>query len=234
MDPILTEDSLNAKSDQINYKLKPFTRANQAILRCWSEGIYLPEIFTRFYKLHLQIVARIKRWLDDVLSLVENSTGNTCTASKLNGINLLVSLYADLTRFTDSFEDHMKQLVLQNIPRHINESQINVMNDAISKAFTELKISLDTRLVTIEEMVVDRLLTECGPENLRQVSDLPRLYRKTNREIPTRCSVYVDQVLKPLKEFYANETFATELGADIMKTVISRVLRKILKELVSV
>lgn len=232
LEPIITADSLNAKSDSINYNLKPFTRANQAILRCWSDGVYLSEIFTRFYKLHLQIIARTRHWIDDVLNLLGNSMTNTWCTLKLNRMNLLVSLHSDIIRFKDSMEQYREQLVIRNIPTNLNETQSSEIKRAISKSFGDFTESLNQRLTTIQRILVDQLIIECGPEHLRQVNDLPRLYRKTNREIPTRCSIYVDQILNPLKDFHRNELISKELSGDIIQSIIRRVLMKIFEELV--
>lgn len=37
---------------------------------------------------------------------------------------------------------------------------------------------------------------------MRSVSDIPRLYRRTNKEAPTKCSAYVRSMLAGLEKFY--------------------------------
>lgn len=233
MEPVLSEDSLIAKSDVMYYRLKPFAWAEQAMRRCWSEGVYLTEIFFRFFKLHLQIIARCKRWLDDALNIIGDYNENMCTKLKMNRTALLVSLYADVKRFIGVSEQHRDQLVLQNLPINLDETQITVIKNAVMKTFEVLQQSLNERLIRIQSMLVERMIAECGLENLRQVNDLPRLYRKTNREVPTRCSTYVDQVLAPLKSFHAKEIISKQLSPEITKLIITEVLQKVFDELVS-
>lgn len=38
--------------------------------------------------------------------------------------------------------------------------------------------------------------------HLKHVSDIPRLYRRTNKEVPTKPSTYVNQLLTALQDFH--------------------------------
>lgn len=49
-------------------------------------------------------------------------------------------------------------------------------------------------------MVVNELYSECVI-HLRTVGDIPRLYRRTNREAPTKCFSYVHQMLSVINDF---------------------------------
>lgn len=52
----------------------------------------------------------------------------------------------------------------------------------------------------ISDCIVNELF-EYFDIQLKQVSDIPRLYRKTNRSIPTKPCNYIDVIGKSLKEF---------------------------------
>ncbi|XP_036320588.1 conserved oligomeric Golgi complex subunit 2 isoform X3 [Rhagoletis pomonella] len=80
----------------------------------------------------------------------------------------------------------------------------------------------------LKNALVDILVFESGIENVRQVKDLPRLYRKTNREIPSKPSAYVDQILRPLKSFQKQK--CSQMGKMVAFQILKRVCSKITKE----
>jgi len=87
--------------------------------------------------------------------------------------------------------------------------------------------TLGAHLTNIQKTLVELLIGECETENVRQVNDLPRLYRKTNREVPTRCSSYVEQMLRPLKAFaQQNES---QLGTLVVEQILAEVASHITK-----
>lgn len=55
----------------------------------------------------------------------------------------------------------------------------------------------------IKDCVVKELY-EYLNNQLKQVSDIPRLYRKTNRNIPSKPCSYVDNVARTLEEFHGD------------------------------
>lgn len=63
----------------------------------------------------------------------------------------------------------------------------------------EGKGHLQDVLKFIEKKIVD-LISEKSSSVVRQVSDIPRLYRRTNREIPTQPCSYVSSLLAPVYE----------------------------------
>lgn len=91
----------------------------------------------------------------------------------------------------------------------------------------DLGDTLSTHLTSIQTTLKQLLIAECGTENVRQVSDLPRLYRKTNRDVPTRCSSYVEQMLRPLKSFVTQHE--AQLGALVVEQILIEVCSNITK-----
>lgn len=226
MEPILTEDSLNNSSEY--YELKPFTRAQQAITRCWSEGVYLPEVFPKFYKLHIQILLRLSHWITDALKLINSKAGINSMQNKKT--TLLVALHSDINKVLDQIQQQ-EQLVLKsiNLPTlQQRQTQLEAVKDAVNKSFENVKQTLSNHLFNIQQALIDNLILECGPENVKQVNDLPRLYRKTNRDVPTRCSAYVEQMLRPLKTFA--EEYENKLNKAVVKNILEKVLNKITTE----
>ena len=59
---------------------------------------------------------------------------------------------------------------------------------------------MDKLVPKITQLIIDELSSQCCA-HLKNVSDIPRLYRRTNREIPTKSFAYVHQLLAPLIDF---------------------------------
>ena len=55
-------------------------------------------------------------------------------------------------------------------------------------------------MTSLSSLVVSHVSGRCLPY-LRQVSDIPRLYRRTNREVPSRACAYVSALLSPAASF---------------------------------
>lgn len=228
LEPILTEDNLNSSSE--HYELNPFTKAQTAIKRCWSDGVYLPEVFPKFLKLHIQIILRLSHWIGDALVLINNKSGLNSLHNKKTF--LLVALHSDISKFLSDMPKQ-QELVLKSVSISAVQQkpqQLTVIKDSIGKSFADLNETLSTHLSKIQQSLINNLIVDCGPENIKQVNDLPRLYRKTNRDVPTRCSSYVEQMLKPLKAF--KQEYESKLSKEVVGKVFECVLTKITAEYV--
>lgn len=220
LEPLLKNDSLNASPDLNEYQLRPFNAAKKAITRCWADGIYLPEVFPKFFKLNLQIVLRLSRWIADVIL---ESKSNNISTKVFTRNQLLVSLHADIRKL-ESYLPELQKIIVQAAPKTLNNL---LFNDVLCKSIADLGDTLNSHLTTIQATIKQLLITECGTENVRQVNDLPRLYRKTNREVPTRCSGYVEQMLRPLKSFVAQ--YESQLGPPVVEQILTEVCSNITK-----
>ncbi|EDV91010.1 conserved oligomeric Golgi complex subunit 2 [Drosophila grimshawi] len=221
LEPLLKDDTLNANPELNNYQLAPFNAAKQALTRCWAEGVYLPEVFPKFYKLNVQIVLRLSRWITDAIGASKSSSTSFTKSYTRN--QLLIALHAD-TRKLEAYLPELQQLIVKAAPKTKN---LVLFNNVLSKSIAHLGDTLDMHLGSIQETLKQLLITECGTENVRQVNDLPRLYRKTNREVPTRCSGYVEQMLRPIKSFTAQHE--TQLGTLVVQQILADVCSNITK-----
>ncbi|KMZ03394.1 conserved oligomeric Golgi complex subunit 2 [Drosophila simulans] len=219
LEPVLQEDSLNDKSTDRDYKISAFNAAKEAMIRCWAEGVYLPEVFPKFYKLNVQVVLRLSRWITDAITL---SKGSNFSKSYTRN-QLLIALHADIRKL-DAYLPELQQLIIKSVPV---EQRTKIFSDVLAKSMSCLADTLGAHLTNIQKTLVELLIGECETENVRQVNDLPRLYRKTNREVPTRCSSYVEQMLRPLKAFaQQNES---QLGTLVVEQILSEVASHITK-----
>lgn len=220
MEPVLKDDTLNISAESHEFLLLPFNSAKQALTRCWSDGVYLPEVFPKFYKLNVQIILRLASWINDVITL--SKTGSNFTKSFTRN-QLLIALHAD-TRKLEDYLPELQKIIAQAAPKTQN---MILFNNVLNKSMSDLADTLSTHLTSIQATLKELLIAECGTENVRQVNDLPRLYRKTNREVPTRCSGYVEQMLRPLKSFVAQHE--TQLGSLVVEQILIEVCSNITK-----
>jgi conserved oligomeric Golgi complex subunit 2 len=113
------------------------------------------------------------------------------TGLNKNQIDNSINIYVDI------------QNLLQRIPQFLKivEVKIPIANNSILKNSLSLSESTlqDTKL-KIRESIVGELFEHFNVQ-LKQVSDIPRLYRKTNRSIPTKPCTYIEVVSKALKDF---------------------------------
>ncbi|XP_017009177.2 conserved oligomeric Golgi complex subunit 2 [Drosophila takahashii] len=219
LEPVLQDDTLKSNLGDQDYKLAPFNAAKEAMSRCWAEGVYLPEVFPKFYKLNVQIVLRLSRWITDAIAVSKGSQ----FAKSYTRHQLLIALHADIRKL-DAYLPELQQLIVQSVPA---EQRTKIFNDVLGKSMAALGDTLGAHLTSIQKTLVELLIGECETDNVRQVNDLPRLYRKTNREVPSRCSGYVEQMHRPLKAFaQQNES---QLGTLVVEQILSEVASHITK-----
>ncbi|XP_055851549.1 conserved oligomeric Golgi complex subunit 2 [Episyrphus balteatus] len=210
LDPILDDSKV---SDGGEFHLIPFNSALKAIDRCWSDGVYLYEVFPKFFKLTIQIILRLSHWINDAITALKRKD----LFLKISKTNMMVFLYADTTKFIEKLP-----YVLGLLSSNITEN-----NDVLSDSMDDVKETLQVHLAEIEKALIDILTVE-SIESIQQVNDLPRLYRKTNRDVPTRNSGYVEQMLKPVKVF--QDGLGDKLDEYIVQRILEQVFIRITKE----
>lgn len=155
--------------------------------KCWTQGIYLPHLFARFLKLTLQIFGRMAKWTEDAIDTKE-------LPDNLSRIDFLVLLYLDVTQLAKIIPKIFDSIVEQ-IPINLNTELAMV-----EKCFDDSRKVLGDRLKQIEAKWSSEIISQTSGWT-KQVADIPRLYRKTNREAPSKPCNYVEQLLRPVKSF---------------------------------
>ena len=107
----------------------------------------------------------------------------------------LILVYLDMDKLLN--QDFLELLLPSTLP--LTESA----RDLFENSLVETKSGFEDKLTTLEKIITDRVAKQsCG--FLSQVSDIPRLYRRTNREIPSKPCSYLVSLLDPI------QTFATQ------------------------
>ena len=93
-----------------------------------------------------------------------------------------------------------------NLHLRVNLTYLNDYSQRLIRLFVDTDAfqscvkDIDSLLPMIAECIVSELGLQCS-SHLRNVGDIPRLYRRTNKDAPTKCFAYVHQLLNPLMEF---------------------------------
>lgn len=187
------------------------------VCRCWTDQVYLPPLAHRFWKLTLQLISRYSTFLTEVL------TKTSSTEASKDSVRPLPSSASSTSSRTSQDADSetggptvlsTKQLFfiaadvdkLQGKIPDISEmikaklENIGFQNFAIvSEALQDSSTSLSSCVPTLNSRMTQHL-TERSIRFLKNASEVPRLYRRTNKEVPTRASAYMDNALRPLHQ----------------------------------
>lgn len=181
------------------FKLQPFVSTITSIQTSWSDGVYLPHLFSRFLKLTLQVISRLSSWIDHVLET------DKFECEEYTQTAFLMLMYIDVINFVKELPKIL-ELVVKKAP-----SQFQTQKQLLDSCFNESRNSISARLTRIEMKVAQDLIANSSPY-IKQVNDIPRLYRKTNREIPTKNCAYVDHTLAATKDFHLK--YGQDVGMD--------------------
>lgn len=204
-----------AEIESADGRLKPFASASACLQKCWSDGVFLPQIFPRFLKFTMQINNRLCMWIDEVVR------GNGTAKLSKNRMDFLVSLYLDAQKTIQQNADVANE-ILSKIPSHLANEK-----PTIERCLKESTRALEACLRKIEEQWKREMLAQTAGW-AKLVADIPRLYRKTNRDAPSKPCNYVEQILSPAKEFSRN--FSTKIDSNRVQQCLVFVFSELNKQ----
>ncbi|XP_057592177.1 conserved oligomeric Golgi complex subunit 2 isoform X2 [Hippopotamus amphibius kiboko] len=202
-----------------SYCLLASHRTWSSLQRCWSDQMFLPLLAHRLWRLTLQILARYSVFVKELLlrpisnesakdikkPLVTGSkdlsvTQGTCegqgsTLSETKPIvpvssTQLVYMVSDLHRL----QEQLPELLATIKPKL---EVIGFKNFSSISALEDSRLSLSACVPALSDRITQDLSESCF-SHLKSALEVPRLYRRTNKEVPTTASSYVDSALKPL------------------------------------
>lgn len=104
-----------------------------------------------------------------------------------NSINIYVDIQTLLKRLPQLLELVQPKVPIDN-------------KDLLGQSLKSSEVAIQGTKEKIKDCIVNELYENFNI-HLKQVSDIPRLYRKTNRSVPTKPCTYIDVVSNALKEF---------------------------------
>lgn len=197
--PICSAATWTAAASNTKPQLAPIITAIACFRRCWSAGVYLPQIFQRFWKFALQILARTTHWIDEFVELAEWQSGAVGVPDTF--ADALVRCHTDCQLLNAELPKLLE--LVQSAQRSYNAGQdVDQSATLQQQCLDETKRALSERQVAIQGRLIAELVATSAA-SLRQVNDIPRLYRKTNRDVPSRAAPYVEQMLFAAQNFAA-------------------------------
>nr|XP_019612930.1 PREDICTED: conserved oligomeric Golgi complex subunit 2 isoform X1 [Rhinolophus sinicus] len=194
-------------------------RTWSSLQRCWSDAMFLPSLAHRLWRLTLQILARYSVFVNELLLRpISNESAKdiknpVVTGSKDPSVTQgnsedqgsgpseskpaasisstqLVHVVADLDRLQEQLPE-----LLETIKPKLE--MIGFKNfSSVSAALADSQLSLSACVPPLSSRIVRDLSESCF-SYLKSALEVPRLYRRTNKEVPTTASSYVDSALKP-------------------------------------
>ncbi|CAF3309167.1 unnamed protein product [Rotaria socialis] len=186
----------------------------QSIDRCWQTNIFLETLSQRFWKLTLQCIVRFRIWIESF---------NTKTVDT----KFILNLYADLQTFTQEVKNLFLKVILDQRLASIILLSPNITVD-LTNILDQTLLSLTDKCRTdLKNLAIGQLIERCN-ETLHSIQEIPRMYRKTNREAPSKASNSIQATFRHLQSF-TNDYSGTILTEDECKQFQSVAMEEITK-----
>ena len=224
VESLMTATTLEkAESDQC--RLKVTEVAMMSIQECFKPEIYLPSLSQRFLQLSLQIIARYRVWVELCLKTFKEGPSKDMkrsgtstnlqsveTTSKKTSMSKSVSekdlaAVAAVSVLTIQMEDIINIFAdishfISVIPKLIElPSSCSVdITPAVSAASSELS----SMLPLISDAISASIAT-APIKSVKSVVDIPRMYRRTNRETPSKPCPYILNVIEAFTSFHSSQ-----------------------------
>lgn len=225
-------------SEESGFHLSSSAALWSSLVRCWQDDIFIPAYTHRFLKLNLQLLSRYKTWLDEVYQeemshktdsnpdKPRSATPDLQSMSSLSDDVMTRSMSPKPT-FTQSEQSRpvltTGQIVALLADMDLLVAKVPILyEDIIKPKLSSLGLDdssavKDALLAGLQEscecrprfwgIVTEDVVKRCSTF-LAQVNDIPRLYRRTNKEVPSKPSTYLSSVIKPLSQFCADHSQA--------------------------
>lgn len=202
-----------------------------AMEKCWDPKLYLDALAHRFWKLTLQILSRFATAVQAAPELTFEVPTEEVLRPSVSSVSLkdthkkshhrsasdqgaktksvpyksqtkeLIRLYQDVDDLARKVQDKLfTHTILPKFQDKLTPGQLDVLEQAMSTGCDQLR----TKLQFLSGLITQNILDKALPY-LKQVADIPRLYRRTNREIPSKPCTYLIALLDPISQFNSNE-----------------------------
>ncbi|XP_035657064.1 conserved oligomeric Golgi complex subunit 2 isoform X2 [Oncorhynchus keta] len=193
-----------------------------SLVRCWAEKVYLPPLSHCFWKLTLQLISRYSKFLTEMLTkspstevskdpvrpLPSSASSTSSRTSQDDGgsesgspatlsTKQLVFIASDVDKLQDQIPE-LSKMIMQTL-EVIGYKNVVIVGEALEDS----KASLTGCIPTLNSKMTQHLTERCF-RFLKSASEVPRLYRRTNKEVPFRASAYMDNALRPLHQLLSD------------------------------
>ncbi|KAI5753172.1 hypothetical protein M8J77_024272 [Diaphorina citri] len=195
-------------------KLAGVEQTWECIEMCWSDQVFLPPIVRRLWKLTLQIISRFCTFCDETMK-----DDWPKTDVNIQKTLFLVCLNNDI-QWLRSKLSSLVDIVSQKII--LSEQKRKCLQDSLEESL----VVLSGKVTLIEEKIIDHVAKE-SLAHIRSVNDIPRHFRRTNREMPSQASPYVSLLIAPplkfMNDFPGSKEWLLQIFSKITKEYFNSV-----------
>ncbi|KAM9316008.1 conserved oligomeric Golgi complex subunit 2 [Gastrophryne carolinensis] len=241
---------LEENSDRHAYCLRTSSVLWMCLTTCWSDGVFLPLLAHRFWKLSLQLLSRYCVFVKEMASRVASEGSVTESKGFQQYLNrdaaqaTNVGSEEQLTTLTPEYQPSClsaSQCILlvadvdkiaDQLPKltEVIETKLSLIGfknmAVITGALEDVFISLSEPLSVINNRIAADLSESCQVY-LKGALEVPRLYRRTNKGVPTKASAYIENSLKPLYQLQS------EFGNVLKQATIKQWLKAALSDCIN-
>lgn len=197
-----------AKSPSEYFLTNVIGQSWNGIAACWDESVYLSPLKGRLWKLTLQIMSRVSTFMK---SFVADEVIATPSAT----IEQLTLVLGDGNYFKKKTIDFFNDVVSQKL-KESGPIDIDNYRDSLHDSTESLSDGIDL----IKDVIVNKQVTD-GFAHLESVKNVPRLYRRTNKEYPTLPSSYIQSAFTSINHFRdISDTLDIQVTSDMVKLSI--------------
>jgi len=179
-----------------------------------KKNVFLEPLSHRFWKLTLQCIVRFCVWIE---------TFKTKTVDT----KFLLNLYVDLQTFSNEVKKFFQNIILGQRFTSIISLSPNITTE-LSNILDETLLGLTDKCRTnLKNLAIGQLIDRCK-ETIHSVQDIPRMYRKTNREAPSKPSNCILATFRHLQAF-SNDYSGIILTEDECKQFLTIAMEEITK-----
>jgi len=142
----------------------------------------------------------------------------------MDNVDMAVWLLLDLNKLYLVKLPNLFDAVISPVVRSTGGAKADTVG-RLKEAFGVSLASLCQLEAVVGEFIVEKKVGECG-EFLKNVNDIARLYRRTNRETPKTASVYVSSAVQVIEEF--KEVYAGEAKSARQQELVGKCVRNII------
>ncbi|KAF5403176.1 Conserved oligomeric Golgi complex subunit 2 [Paragonimus heterotremus] len=199
--------------------------------RCWADGIFLQSVRHRFMKLTLQLLSRYAVFVESQLqtSKICKEATDLDSASPPN-LDLLIYLLIDCHRASVYVRTELPNIILAALGSAISGNEPGTSHSGwLKDCLEESAQHLLTVVKPLDEIILVITERACMSTS-RQIMDVPRQYRRTNRTLPTTPSGYVSVMVRPLSHLaeFGQKT-SSENVKDALAMLICKCIEKVTK-----
>ncbi|KAF5295318.1 hypothetical protein FQA39_LY13183 [Lamprigera yunnana] len=200
------------------FQLKITEALWDSIKQCFNEEVYLTHLVDQILKLKMMLLSRYLKWFDAFLNKWKDKLSNNDIEQlekfiffSLFDMGKLKTLIGTPYQNLDEFDKTVFKIIPQNIRptlnkiMELNTQLLNKMHEHLQQRFIYFKI----QQLTIY---------------LQQVTSIPRLYRRTNRNIPKKPSNYILETVSPIVELHRKYN---EIMGDNMLTILDLIITQL-------